>query len=76
MRALHSIRSRYSLSTAVFLLFLRAFRVGAPNVPVVVSSGSSEEEIREMFSAHPYDVFLAKPYTLAELKRAVSVTRS
>ena len=145
-RAMHSIRSRYSLSTAVFLLFLLAlfyaggrvvlvhlvrdaenqvkeigsdlsrlvykdaeqargrmeafldealpsaagpadlvsprgrllgaFRVGAPSVPVIVSSGSSEEEIREMFSAHPYDFFLAKPYTLDELKRAVSTKRA
>ena len=55
---------------------LGAFRVGAPNVPVIVSSGSSEEEIREMFSAHPYDFFLAKPYTLDELKRAVSTKRA
>ena len=54
---------------------LRAFRVGAPNVPVIVSSGSSEDEIREMFSAHPYDLFLAKPYTLDELKGAVSAAR-
>ena len=55
---------------------LRAFRVGAPNVPVVVSSGSSEDEIREMFGSRSYDTFLAKPYTLAELKRAVSPTTS
>ena len=49
---------------------LRAFRVGAPQVPVIVSSGSSEEEILKMFDGHRYDAFLAKPYTLAELKRA------
>ena len=49
---------------------LRAFRVGAPQVPVIVSSGSSEEEIAKMFDGHRYDAFLAKPYTLAELKRA------
>ena len=55
---------------------LRAFRVGAPQVPVIVSSGSSEEEIASMFSAHPYDAFLAKPYTLAELKRACQAVRS
>ena len=55
---------------------LSAFRVGAPNVPVVVSSGSSEDEIREMFGSRSYDTFLAKPYTLAELKRAVSPTTS
>ena len=50
---------------------LRAFRVAAPQVRVIVSSGSSEDEIREMFSGHPYDVFLAKPYTLAELRRVL-----
>ena len=54
---------------------LRAFRVGAPQVPVVVSSGSPEEEIRAMFGDHSYDAFLAKPYTLDELKRAVSTRR-
>ena len=56
---------------------LRAFRVGAPHVPVIVSSGSSEEEIAKMFDGHRYDAFLAKPYTLAELKRAcLSVRRA
>ena len=56
---------------------LRAFRVGAPQVPVIVSSGSSEEEIAKMFDGHRYDAFLAKPYTLAELKRAcLSVRRA
>lgn len=51
---------------------LNAFRIGAPNVPVVVISGSSLEEISEMFKAHPYDAFLAKPYTLNELKLVLS----
>ena len=50
---------------------LTAFKTGAPNVPVVVSSGSPEEEIRKMFSDHPYDAFLAKPYTLDELRRVL-----
>ena len=50
---------------------LDAFRLGAPNVPVIVSSGSSGEAIAKMFKAHPYDAFLAKPYTIAELKQAV-----
>ena len=50
---------------------LCAFRVAAPQVRVIVSSGSSEDEIRKMFSGHPYDMFLAKPYTLDELKRVV-----
>ena len=55
---------------------LGAFRVGVPNVPVIVSSGSSEEEIRRMFGDHPYDAFLAKPYTLDELRRVCSIVRS
>ena len=50
---------------------LGAFRIGAPHVPVIVSSGSSREEIEKMFKAHPYDAFLAKPYTIAELKKMV-----
>ena len=50
---------------------LSSLRISAPGVPVVVSSGSSEESIRELFRAEPYDVFLAKPYTLAELKAAL-----
>ena len=51
---------------------LNAFRIGAPNVPVVVISGSSPEEICEMFRAHPYDAFLAKPFTMNELKLAIT----
>ena len=47
---------------------LGAFRTGAPGVPVMVVSGSDEEEIRELFAPCPYDYFLAKPYTLDELK--------
>ena len=54
---------------------LGAFRIGAPRVPVIVSSGSSEDEIRKMFSDHPYDAFLAKPYTLDELRRVCSTAR-
>ena len=50
---------------------LAAFRTGAPHVPVVISSGSPEEEIRKMFGDHPYDAFLAKPYTLDELRRVL-----
>ena len=50
---------------------LGAFRIGAPGVPVVVASGASEERMREMFRSHPYDAFLAKPYTLAELLAAL-----
>ena len=51
---------------------LGAFRLGAPRVPVIVSSGSSSEEIARMFEAHPYDAFLAKPYTVPELKAAIA----
>ena len=55
---------------------LHAFRVSTPNVPVIVSSGSPEEEVRAMFSEHPYDAFLAKPYTLDELRRVCASTPS
>ena len=51
---------------------LGAFRIGAPQVPVIVSSGSSREEIEKMFRIHPYDAFLAKPYTISELKNVLS----
>ena len=51
---------------------LASLRISAPGVPVVVSSGSSEDSIRELFRAEPYDLFLAKPYTLAELKGALA----
>ena len=53
---------------------LGAFRIGAPNVPVIVSSGSAKEEIEEMFKTHPYDAFLAKPYTALELKETIFST--
>lgn len=49
---------------------LGAFRLGAPHVPVILASGSAREAVEKMFRAHPYDVFLPKPYTLAELKGA------
>lgn len=49
---------------------LGAFRLGAPHVPVILASGSAPEAVEKMFRAHPYDVFLPKPYTLAELKGA------
>ena len=47
---------------------LGAFRIAAPKIPVIVSSGSSREEIDKLFASHPFDAFLGKPYTLAELK--------
>ena len=54
---------------------LGAFRVGAPGVPVLVVSGSAEEEIRKLFAPHPYDAFLAKPYTMSELRLALGSVR-
>ena len=48
-----------------------AFRIGAPGVPVVVVSGSAEDEIRRLFAPHPYDAFLSKPYTIEELRRTL-----
>lgn len=51
---------------------MNAFRIGAPNVPVIVISGSSPAEMAEMFKPHPYDAFLAKPFTMNELKLTIS----
>ena len=50
---------------------LDAFRIGAPKVPVIVASGSASEEIEKMFRTHHYDAFLAKPYTVSELKAVI-----
>ena len=47
---------------------LEAFRIVAPRTPVIVSSGSNEDSLRKMFESHPFDAFLGKPYTIAELK--------
>ena len=55
---------------------LGAFRIGAPGVPVLVVSGSAEDEIRKLFAPHPYDAFLAKPYTIGELKQAIFSART
>jgi len=52
-----------------------AFRNSAPRVPVVVSTGSAEDAIRKLFVTNPYDGFLAKPYTIAELKTALQIKR-
>lgn len=54
---------------------LGAFRASAPSVPVIVSTGSSEERIREFFATEPFDAFLAKPYTLKELGEVISNVR-
>ena len=45
-----------------------AFRVASPDVPVVVVSGSPEEDIRKMFGTRKYNGFLGKPFTVRELK--------
>lgn len=47
---------------------LGSIRRTAPNVPVVISTGSAEEQIRKLYADQPYDGFLAKPYTRDELK--------
>ena len=51
---------------------LGAFRLTAPQIPVIVASGSSPETMEKMFKAHPYDVFLSKPYTFAEFRDALN----
>ena len=50
---------------------LGSFRAIAPNVPVVVSSGYPIEKIQAQFAVQPFNAFLAKPYTLAELQSAL-----
>lgn len=74
-----AILRRYSERIGVVLLdanlggidtlrLLDAFRIASPKSRVIVSSGSSEETISKLFANHPYDAFLGKPYSLAELK--------
>ena len=48
-----------------------SLRASAPGVPIVVSSGSAEEHVRNIFSDFKYDRFLAKPFTLEELRRTL-----
>ena len=55
------------------LRLLDAFRIASPKSRIVVSSGSSEEAIAKLFAHHPYDGFLGKPYSLAELKAALAM---
>lgn len=47
---------------------LAEFRIINPNVPVIVVSGYTRQQIDEIFAEHPIDGFLSKPYTIAELK--------
>jgi len=51
---------------------LGSIRASASNVPVIVSTGSAEEQVRDLFATCPYDDFLSKPYTLIELKAALA----
>ena len=53
------------------LRLLDAFRIASPKGRVILSSGSSEEAMAKLFANHPYDAFLGKPYSLAELKSAL-----
>ena len=53
------------------LRLLDAFRLASPKTAVVVASGSREEDLRTMFAGRRLDGFLAKPYTLAELKETL-----
>ncbi len=50
---------------------LGSFRAIAPNIPVVISSGYAPEKIRMQFATQPFNAFLGKPYTLAELQEAI-----
>ena len=50
---------------------LHAFRLASPKTHIIVVSGSREETVAEQFAAHPYDSFLSKPFTLAEMKAAL-----
>lgn len=50
----------------------RMFRGSAPNVPVIVSSGAREEQVRELFGDVGLPAFLPKPYTRDELQKAIT----
>ena len=45
-----------------------ALRIASPDVPIVIVSGSSEDEISKMFVDQSYSGFLGKPFTVKELK--------
>ena len=53
------------------LRLLDAFRLASPKMRILISSGSSEEMIEKLFANHPFDGFLGKPYSLAELREAL-----
>jgi signal transduction histidine kinase/CheY-like chemotaxis protein/PAS domain-containing protein len=50
----------------------QAFRNSAPDVPVILVSGSHEDEVLKLFKSRVYDAFLAKPFTLAELRETLA----
>ena len=50
---------------------LATCRAAAPGVRIVVTSGSTEETARELFAEQPFDAFLAKPYSLADLQETL-----
>lgn len=50
---------------------LRAFRRLRPNLPVILSSGYSDQEFIQALAAEPGLTFLQKPYLLANLRQAV-----
>ncbi len=47
-----------------------------PGLPVLMSSGYAEEEVRQQLSREDMFAFLAKPYTLAELRSALRAVLS
>jgi PAS domain S-box-containing protein len=42
-----------------------------PSIPVILSSGFSEEEVTDLFADHGLEGFLRKPYRIAEFKHKV-----
>ena len=46
-------------------------RIASPDIPVVIVSGSPEDEIGKMFSGQSYNGFLGKPFTIMELKETL-----
>ncbi len=51
---------------------LATCRAAAPGVRIVVTSGSTEETARALFAEQPFDAFLAKPYSLADLQETLN----
>lgn len=47
------------------------FRATAANVPIIVSSGSAPEVAQTIFASQPYDSFLAKPYTMSDIRKVI-----